>query len=144
MKTEFACLGVAALLAAGLAGSVQAQAPGVRLTAVMTGAKEKPAPADPKATGTATVTIQGAQVCYELAVKDLAQPTVVHIHKGGPDEAGPPVLPLATPDATGHSKGCATVVAAVASDLAANPGAYYVNVHSAQFKAGAIRGQLGR
>jgi hypothetical protein len=110
--------------------------------ASLSGASEKPTPGDPKGTGSATVTVKGDQVCYDLGVKDLANPVMAHIHKGGPEEAGPVAVPLTPPDASGKSQGCAKADPAVAKDIAANPGNYYVNVHTAQFKAGAIRGQL--
>jgi hypothetical protein len=32
----------------------------------------------------------------------------------------------------------------VVTDLLANPAGYYVNVHNAEFRAGAIRGQLSK
>ena len=127
---------------AGLGGAALAQAGATKLTATLNGANEKPTAADPKATGAASVTVNGPQVCYDLQVKDLTQPTMAHIHKGAADAAGPVAVPLSPPDASGHSAGCVTADAAVAMDIAANPAAYYVNVHSAAFKAGAIRGQL--
>jgi hypothetical protein len=110
--------------------------------ATLSGASEKPTPGDPKATGTAKVTVKDTQVCYDLSVKDLAAPTMAHIHKGGPEEAGAVAVPLTPPDASGKSQGCVNADAALAKDIATNPGGYYVNVHNAQFKAGAIRGQL--
>jgi hypothetical protein len=146
MRTQFAQAALAAVAAAGfaLAGQALAADAGTKLTANLSGANQKPNPGDPKASGTATVTVDGTKVCYDLKVKDLANPTAAHIHKGGPDAAGPPVVPLSAPDASGHSAACVTADAAVAKDLVAHPGAYYVNVHSAQYKAGAIRGQLSK
>lgn len=146
MTRQIARLALACAVAGGLAAaSSQAlAADGTKLMAMMSGAKEKPAAGDPKASGMATVTVDGTQVCYDLSVKDLAQPTMAHIHKGGPDVAGGVAVALTPPDANGHAKGCATVDAAVAKDIADNPGGYYVNVHSATYKAGAIRGQLGK
>jgi hypothetical protein len=119
-----------------------AQTGGQKLTAHLAGANEKPTPGDPKASGMATVTVKDAQVCYEIQTKDLAQPIMAHIHRGGPSEAGPVALALTPPDANGRSAGCASADAALAKDLVAHPGDYYVNVHTAAFKAGAIRGQL--
>jgi hypothetical protein len=141
MKIDLARLGLAAVLGASLAGAAHA-ADEAKLKATLNGQNEKPAAADPKATGTAAVTIKGTQVCYELKTKDLAAPTMAHIHKAGPDAAGPVAVALTPPDANGMSKGCATADEAVAKDIAAHPGDYYVNVHSQEFKAGAIRGQL--
>lgn len=144
MKTEFTRAALAASLVAGfaLAGQALAADAGTKLTAKLNGANEKPTPGDPKASGTATVTVDGTKVCYDIKVKDLAQPTMAHIHKGGADAAGPVALALSPPDATGHSASCVTADAALAKDLVAHPGDYYVNVHSATYKAGAIRGQL--
>lgn len=148
MKVLFAH---AALIAGlGLAAqSFAADAPakgGEMLMATMNGANEKPTAGDPKASGMAHVTIDASknQVCYELMVKDLAQPIMAHIHKGGPTEAGPPALALTPPDANGHSQGCVNADAALIKSLEQDPAAYYVNVHSATYKAGAIRGQLAK
>jgi hypothetical protein len=136
MKMHIARVALTAALAA-----VAAPALAQSFNATLTGANEKPAPADPKATGSAKVTVKDTQVCYDLSVKDL-NATMAHIHKGGPDVAGPVAVPLSPPDASGKSQGCVNADPAVAKDIAANPGDYYVNVHSAQYKAGAIRGQL--
>jgi len=133
---------VRATLAAALALAA-APALAQSFSATLNGASEKPAAADPKATGSAKVTVKDTQVCYDLNVKDLsAAPIAAHIHKGGPDVAGPVVVPLSPPDASGKSQGCVNADAAVAKDIAANPAGYYVNVHTTQYKAGAIRGQL--
>ena len=52
------------------------------------------------------------------------------------------MLTLTTPDAAGHSEGCATVDAMLARQLAMMGHEFYVNVHTAPHPAGAIRGQL--
>ena len=136
LKT-FAFAAAATALAAGPALAQE-------FSAKMNGANEKPTAGDPKGTGAAKVTVKGDQVCYDLTVKDLANPVAAHIHKGGPDVAGGVVVALSPPDASGHSAACVAADPAVAKDIAANPGGYYVNVHTAAFKAGAIRGQLGK
>jgi hypothetical protein len=57
------------------------------------------------------------------------------------DVAGPVVVGLTAPNAFGISFGCTT--SPVADQIAADPSAYYVNVHTVDFPAGAVRGQLG-
>jgi len=143
---NFQIFALAAALAAGAAVPALAQQGGHPLMAMLSGANEKPTPGDPAASGMAHVTVNPGQnqVCYELMVEKLAQPTMAHIHKGGPNEAGPVALALSPPDPAGHSKACVAADPALAKDLVQNPGDYYVNVHSAQFKAGAIRGQLAK
>ena len=97
--------------------------------------------------GHATVKVDAAkgQVCYDLMVEKLGSAaTMAHIHKAAADAAGPVAVPLKAPDASGKVKDCTTVDPAVAKDIAANPGGYYVNVHTDQFKGGAIRGQLSK
>ena len=63
-----------------------------------------------------------------------------HIHIGAEGIAGPVVQGLTAPT-DGHSSGC-VVNDALADALAADPGNYYVNVHNAEYPAGAVRGQL--
>ena len=138
------------VLAAGLtalAGAAYAKAEGGRpLSAHMTGAAEKPTAGDPDGMGHATfrVNVGQNQVCYDITTEKIAAATMAHIHKGGPAEAGPVAIALKAPDATGKVKDCATADAAVVKDILQNPGNYYVNVHTGDFKAGAIRGQLGK
>jgi hypothetical protein len=133
------------LAAAGLLALSTTAAQAQMMHVALSGAAEKPGPGDPKGKGMAMITVDAAksQVCYELEVSDIAPATMAHIHKGAPDAAGPVAMPLTAPDASGKSSACATVDPALAKDISANPGAYYVNVHNADFKAGAVRGQLG-
>ena len=67
----------------------------------------------------------------------IAAPTVAHIHDGAATTAGPPVVTL-DPIASG----CASADDELTSAILANPAGYYVNIHNADFPAGAVRGQL--
>jgi hypothetical protein len=131
-----------ALAAALVAAPASAQT----LSAHLTGAAEKPAAGDADGAGHATIKIDAAknQVCADLMVEKIAPATMAHIHKAPADAAGPVAVPLTKPDAAGKSSGCATADAAVVKDIAANPAGYYVNVHNAEFPAGAVRGQLSK
>ena len=133
---------LAAVAAAALALPALAQEGGRPLSAHLTGA----AGGDPDGMGHATfrVNIGQNQVCYDLMVEKIAVAGAAHIHKGAAGESGPPVVPLKTPAADGKVKDCATGSPEVIKDILQNPGAYYVNVHNAEFRAGAIRGQLSK
>ena len=93
--------------------------------------------------GTFKVDPDKGQVCYELEVKGIDTARAAHIHKGAEGASGPPVVTIDAP-ATGSSKGCATASADVAKALIAEPGGYYVNVHTAKAPGGEIRGQLSK
>lgn len=114
------------------------------LTAALAGANEVPKPGDPDGSGTARVTVNAgqAQVCYELRVAGIAPARAAHIHEAPAGTAGPVIIPLMAPNADGMSSGCAAVSREFASELAANPSDYYVNVHNAEYPGGALRGQL--
>jgi hypothetical protein len=109
----------------------------------LTGEAEKPA-GDPVGTGTATARLRAGQgqVCYQLAAKNLPPAVAAHIHRGGTEVAGPVVVPLTTPNAVGVSSGCASAARTLVKAILANPASFYVNVHTSEFPAGAIRGQL--
>lgn len=111
----------------------------------LTGAAEVPGPGAEKGVGEATLTFDSdkGQVCYMLHATGSDAPTMAHIHKGGAGAGGGVVVELAAPT-TGMSEGCAPVPADALADMVAHPANYYVNVHTAAFPRGAMRGQLGK
>jgi CHRD domain len=116
---------------------------GRAFTVALTGDAESPA-GDPVGTGTATVRLRAgqAQVCYQLAASNLPAAVAAHIHRASADTSGPVVVPLNTPNAAGRARGCATAARTLVNAILANPASYYVNMHTAEFPNGAIRGQL--
>jgi hypothetical protein len=118
-----------------------------RFTATLTGAAEVPNAGDPDATGTATVNIDvtDGQVCYEVAVQKIDRPTGMHIHEGGASESGDVVVPMTTPTASDTTTtGCVDADVRLLGRIAADPDSFYVNVHTAMYPQGAVRGQLSR
>ena len=140
----FAAVAASAALFATGAFAQSADTGGRKLQTSLTGAAEVPGPGDPDGRGTAQITVNSGQskVCYKLSVSNIAPATAAHIHKGGPTIAGPVVVTLGTPNASGMSSGCVTVTRALALEILKNPADYYVNVHNAEYGAGAVRGQL--
>jgi len=147
----FATLLLAAIAALAIAGPASAAKLGVAdqggrlLTTTLTGAEEVPGPGDPDGTGFAAVTINPGKglVCYELSVSGLDPATGAHIHEAPFGEAGDIVVEL-QPPTNGSSSGCAKVDRALAKDILKDPANYYVNVHNAEYPAGALRGQLSK
>ena len=118
-----------------------------RLSATLTGAAEVPGPGDPDGTGTAVVNLDVSErkVCYEVNVQKIDRPVGMHIHEGDAGKSGDIVVSLSTPTASDTTtEGCREVEAALLARLGANPGGFYVNVHSAAHQQGAIRGQLSQ
>lgn len=136
----------AALLSLAVARPARAQDMGsqgqTHLHAMLTGSAEV-AGGDTDGSGTfsATIDTSKGQLCYELTVSGIAAASAAHIHRGEEGKNGGPVVSLEAP-AEGSSKACVDVDADVLSELAANPAGFYVNVHNAEFKGGALRGQL--
>ena len=116
------------------------------LVAYLTGSNELPGPGDPDAFGSATVTlVSPTSLCYSITVQNLgAAATAAHIHSGDASVAGGVFQALAV-NATVPFR-IATCIAAVPAAtitaLRAKPDGFYVNVHTAAFGAGAVRGQL--
>ncbi|HWI84877.1 MAG TPA: CHRD domain-containing protein [Sphingomonas sp.] len=120
-------------------------APPVKFSTALTGAAEVPGPGADKGTGSAELTLDPdkGRICYMLMASGTDTPTMAHIHKGAPGVAGGVVAPFTAP-ATGMSEGCVAVGADALAAILASPGDYYVNIHSAAFPKGALRGQLGK
>jgi hypothetical protein len=118
-------------------------------TGTFSGSVEVPA-GDPDASGTALIRLNPAEglVCFKLVVRGADPLTAAHIHQAPAGQAGPVVVPLATPAATAadsnvqQSKGCVSADPALISTIKANPSQFYANVHNKAFPAGAVRAQL--
>ena len=126
------------LLVAGLC-MLAAPAFAQKYTAQLSGQQEVP-PNQSKGTGSATATLNGDKLTYEVDYKGLTGPaTAAHIH--GPAEPGANagvLAPFANPSSP--IKGTVTLKPQQVADLKA--GKTYVNVHTAEHKGGEIRGQL--
>src|SRR5262245_48534442 len=100
---------------------------------------------DANGVGSATVLIDGTTLCFGITVNGIDQPILAHIHREVAGVNGPIVVPL-TPPANGDpgaSSDCIpNVDPSLLRELRANPGLFYVNVHTTAFPAGALRGQL--
>jgi hypothetical protein len=115
------------------------------LTTIMSGAAETP-PGSPTGTGRAVISPDAGlgQICFDITVSGITLPALAaHIHRGTAGIAGPIVVPLTAPDASGMASSCVSADPSLVQDIVANPANYYVNVHTTEFPGGALRGQLG-
>ena len=158
---------LAAVTLAGGAAADDDDHGGHRLHANLKGENEVPGPGAPGgASGFARVEIKPGHgtVCFNLRWEEISPPTAAHIHAGTEAEAGPIVVglfmtsespdqPPTLPDTITAVKGCSHHVTlppdapfdspeALLRNIVRNPHQYYVNVHTLDFPAGAIRGQL--
>ncbi len=146
MSRRIAALAIVACFAVVGAGTGPASAGDAYLTTILTGAAERPGPGDPDGIGRAVITIRddNNQLCLSLQFWNVTIPTTgLHIHLAPPTAAGPVVVPFANPT-TYQTYQCVTVAnEALLDEIAANPGNFYINLHTLPgFAAGAIRGQL--
>ncbi|MFL5893524.1 MAG: CHRD domain-containing protein [Thermoleophilaceae bacterium] len=128
-------------LLAALLLAVSALAANKTITVGMSGKQETPK-GSPHGTGTAKITLEPSRhkVCFRLTWSGIDAPTASHIHKGRKGTAGPVVVPLfATPP---KHTGCVTASKSLITKIEKSPSAYYVNIHTKKYPAGALRGQL--
>jgi hypothetical protein len=110
-------------------------------SATLTGPAEVPGPGDTDGLGFAVVTVDGTHIHYTVFAQNIGVPTAAHIHSATAGVAGGVVVPL---DVNTLTNGTADITQDLANQINANPSAFYVNVHNAEFPNGAIRGQLTR
>lgn len=140
-------VGFIAIAAVALLGVPHAAAGGRPLTADLTGAAEAPGPGDPDGSGTAVLTINPGQreVCFLITVSGITLPAIAaHIHEAPIGVPGPVVVTLVPPAADGTAAGCVTADREELIEILHEPEEYYVNVHTTDFPAGAVRGQLSK
>ena len=141
--TRFVFAAAASALLAGC--GMMYDAVGEKYSTTLTGGNEVPTPGDRLGSGIADIIVDSnaPQICFTLEVAKIAPATAAHIHRGRIGEAGPPVVTL-EPPSDGKSHGCLRVGRALTKEINAAPANFYVNIHNADFPAGALRGQLER
>lgn len=146
------CLAVG--LAAGLVGCggggtdhksvAAAGAPSHKYVARLSGRGE-PGGGAPAGRGFAIVALHDAarEVCWRFAHLHgffEATSAAVH-HRAGRSRSGPVEIALSAGPRL-HHQGCTSASTRLLAALAGDPGAYYVNVESARYRHGAVRGAL--
>ena len=142
MKRSFAVaaiLPIAVILSCVVAPLV-AQAAPVTLVASLSGQAET-AGGDLRGSGTFSAEIDpdSGDFCYTLTATGIDKPTMAHVHTGVAGADGPPAVTI---DVT--SDECIAVEPSVLKPIVENPAGYYVNIHTAAFPKGAVRGQLAK
>ncbi len=125
-------------------GAMRGQLSSAMFNATLTGAAETPVVGDPDGSGQAVVAVDATagRACVYTSVAAIDLPAAAaHIHSGAPGVAGPVVIPLTAPTLA-ISASCGKPAAGIITALLAAPTAHYVNIHTAPFPGGAIRGQL--
>jgi len=124
--------------------------------ASLTGNAERPDPVTTTATGTASISIdESAQtIDFTITVANMTDITDAHIHIGGVNEAGPPVVDLLVIALVpGPVNGELSAGVVAATDIFGGEtfatliekirdGMAYINVHTITNTSGEIRGQL--
>lgn len=135
MKRILLTTAVSLLLGAAATASAQV----LYFEVPLDGAQEFPGPGDPDGSGLARLWFDtvATAVTWDITVANIALPiTADHIHIASAGASGPVRI-----DFMSSLQGGPVVDPDVASVLA-NPSSYYVNVHNADYPAGAVRGQL--
>lgn len=116
------------------------------LSAHANGAQEVPA-TDPDGRAEWLLRASDDKVRYSAVWSGIGAPTNGHIHRGAEGVNGPVVIdffaaPNGLPASVTGVAGEVPADASVVKQLAANPANWYTNLHNAEFKAGAVRGQV--
>jgi hypothetical protein len=131
-----AALSLVLVMAVGVAFAGNGGAP--RVT-TLSGAEEAPGPGDPDGSGIAAIRLNVGQerVCWEISYEGIEPARAAHIHRAPAGSSGGVVVPLDP-----NQDGCTWADGDLIQEIIDYPDRFYVNVHNAEYPAGALRGQL--
>jgi len=140
MKLRTFCLAAAAACALPAAAFAATTAMHPELGAKLNGRHEVPT-GSPIGHGIVNLNLKaaGGKVCWTFKIVGLPKPRAAHIHRAPAGKAGPIVVALG---GAYKAKGCTSAPKKTIEAIESKPNAYYVNVHTAKYPNGAIRGQL--
>jgi len=142
---------IAAVVAAAavfvFGGTAQAGRPGTGAIreATLTGAQVVPDGGDPDGSGEARFIFypNKNKICYTIQVSGIERATSAHLHEAPAGEVGPVKLALNPPrDGTSEHECIRGLGERFIKRISGNPTGYYVDVHNAIHRDGALRGQL--
>lgn len=81
------------------------------------------------------------RLCADIEVRSIGEVTAVQVMRGEPGE-GTPVVNLDTPDGDNDEDDCDRIGGELVDQIRANPAEFYVEVRTAEFPDGALRGKL--
>ena len=116
------------------------------VSAKLSGKAEEPGPGDDDGSGEAALNLKKKkkQISFNISFEGIENPVAGHIHKGTKKVAGPIKVTLFEDQAGVTSPVSGTVKAKkkLINKIQNDPNSWYVNLHTPDFEAGAIRGQL--
>ncbi len=126
-------------------GAIRAQVPFLIPSVTLSGSQEVGG-GDPDGSGAGSIWFDTGvnKVFWNLTYTDIDRPTLFHVHKGDFGTSGPVFIDfgVATSGGAGTLIGQVATTDALLDQIIANPAGFYLNVHTAPFPGGAIRGQL--
>lgn len=145
MRKRAIMFGAAALATTVVAVPAADAGPGRQeLVAALSGTEEVPKVGNADSYGAAAVDFSRRnRVCFRIVAKNVENVTMGHIHRGKAGVAGPIVVPFFEGALPARTR-CVRVTRTLSRQIRRNPDGFYVNVHTQEFPAGAIRGQLAR
>src|SRR5262249_50200581 len=116
-------------------------------TFAMDGAQEVPGGSgDPDGTATATITLSSVAglLSFSISFTNIDDPVAVDIYRGAVGAVGDPfvTLPVSAGIDPNPLGGTVAPDAAILQAIIDDPTAFYVNIHTAAFPDGAVRGQV--
>ncbi len=135
-------------------GAMMETAPMESFMATLSGEAERPDPVTTTATGRASFVVHADSISYTVDATNLMGVTAVHIHSGGVEESGPPMVTLYSSDAGVDVPTGSVAAGTITRETTLNGettfdqlreqvrmGAAYVNIHTVANPKGEIRGQ---
>ncbi len=108
--------------------------------------EEKPDVGDPDGRASSFIRPEGEQVTFSAAWTNIAPPTLGHVHRGAAGENGDVAVELFPSEVPSSVFAVSGTVhqqdPEVIDRINAEPGNYYLNLHTGEFPDGAVRGQL--
>ncbi len=145
---------MAADAAADASAMMETAAPAETFMTMLTGEAERPSPVTTRAQGEATFMVYPDSIAYIVNALDLTGATTVHIHRGGPEEAGPAIVTIFANEAGTDFPSGTVTSGTITRETALNEGvsfdelrdlvrngAAYVNIHTKAYPNGELRGQ---